>query len=120
MGLAKRRLFKPDRKPARKKGSLEAAAPLSCLDANRFEITAALYSICDAAGMVVGRAGDYDSLRDTYTVIAKSKSTGKAQELTVQGEEVGFMIGIVRQMNGGPLRADLMSKKRQRVVGLRG
>jgi hypothetical protein len=104
MGLTKRRLCKPERKPARKKGVLEKHAPIGCLSANKAEIALAVYSLCEDAGYVVGRGGDYDPLRDQYTVVGKHKETGKVQDITVEGAEVATLIKLVRRLNGGRLQ----------------
>ncbi len=116
MGLNKRRLYKPERKAARTKGALGKGAlgknaPLSCLDANTYEVASALYAICEEAGVVVGRAAGYDALRDEYTVTGKSKATGKAQEFVVQGEVVGALIGFGRQVHGGKFEKQGLTKR---------
>jgi hypothetical protein len=119
MGLTKRRLYKPERRPARKKGVLEKHAPIGLPTANAFEIASAVASLCEQAGFEVGRGGDYDSLKDEYTVIGKSLVTGKAQEIKIQGGEVAFLIKVGRGLNGGPMVPE-MQKRSQRLVGLRG
>lgn len=110
--MVKRRLYKPERRPARRKGVLERQAPIACPDANRTEIAMALATLCRMSGVVVGQGGTYDALKDEYTVIGKvldgSKDTagiptGKAQDVTVKGLEVARLIKLVRRMNGGKL-----------------
>ena len=101
MGLTKRRLYRPERAPARKKGVLHNQAPIGCVSANAKEIALALYSLCWDAGYVVGQGGQYDSLRDEYTVIAKRKDTGLVQDVTVHGAEVADLIKLARRLNGG-------------------
>ena len=113
-GIAKRRLYKPERPPARVKGVIGKDAPHSCLDASKLEVAMALYSLCREAGVVVGRGAEYEPLRDEYTVIGKSKATGKAQEIKVQGEEVGLLIHLARSLNGGK-----MSKAASRLPEVR-
>ena len=99
-GLAKRRLYKPERAPARIKGVLgHFQAPVACPDATVPEIAMALASICDAGKIEVGRGGEYDALGDTYTIIGKHN--GKAQDLKIGGWQVAYIIGLVRQLNGG-------------------
>jgi hypothetical protein len=103
MGLAKRRLYKPERKPARKRGVLHEQAPIGCANANANEIALALFSLAAEAGVAIGRGGTYDSLRDEYTVVGKSRETGKVQDFKVQGAEVAALIKVARMMNGGKL-----------------
>jgi hypothetical protein len=106
-GLARRRFYKPERAPARAKGVIGKEAPISVPDATTTEIKTALYALCKEAGMIIGRGAEYEPIRDEYTVIGKSKATGKAQEIKVQGAEVGSVIRIARMLNGGKLnRAD--------------
>jgi hypothetical protein len=96
MGLTKRRLYKPERKPARTKGTIGKLAPISCLDASPFEVTAAVSSIAWLAGVQVGRGLGYDSLTDKYTVLGKSRKTGKVQDFEVSGTDVGALIAMTR------------------------
>lgn len=105
MGLVKRRLYKKERAPARKKSILylNKSAPVSFQDASPIEIAMAITTLCQQAGVIVGRTGEYDPLRDLYTVIGKSRMTGKAQEFTVVGDEVGALIRLARMLNGGPM-----------------
>jgi len=114
-GRAKRRTYKPERKPARKKGvfSFEKQAPVDCPDANHYEIAMALYSICRStwaisdtgdnnsetdARLEIGQGGDYDPIKDQYTVIGKVN--GKAQELMIPGIAVAALINTLRMWNG--------------------
>lgn len=99
--MKKRRLYKPERAPARKKGVIGKFAPISLPDASQIEVAMAVYSLCKEAGIKVGQGADYDPLKDVYTVIGKSYTTGKAQEATVQGVEVGDLINLFRMLNGG-------------------
>lgn len=108
-GLARRRLYKPERPAARTKGAIATCAPMAMLDAGEAEVVLAILALCREAGIIVGRGGEYDPLRDKYTVIGKSRTTGKAQEITIEGEEVANVIGVFRQLNGGRAR-----KKKER------
>lgn len=101
MSRSRRPLYKRERSPARTKGVIGKEAPISLPDASRTEITTALYALCQEAGVVIGMGAEYDWLKDSYTVIGKSKATGKAQEITVQGAEVGNVITLARMLNGG-------------------
>ena len=101
MGLVKRRLYKPERKPARKRGALYDLAPIALRDATSGEVSKAIYSLARESGVIVGQGGGYDSLRDEYTVIGKSMATGKAQDFTIAGAEVAALIGLARMLNGG-------------------
>jgi hypothetical protein len=100
MSLAKRPFYRAERKPARKKGVLGAQSPVACLDANHHEIAMALYAICESADVRIGRGGDYDALKDEYTIVGKSKITGKAQDFTVPGMAVAALIHELRAWNG--------------------
>jgi hypothetical protein len=97
--MVKRSLYKTPRAPARTKGVLHNQAPIACQDANGKEIAMALTALCLDAGVVVGRGGLYDALRDEYTVIGKSIETGKAQDFRVRGEAVAALIGFLRGLN---------------------
>jgi hypothetical protein len=106
MGLAKRRLYKPDRRPARAKGvlgkhSVEKMAPVGCLDATEGEVAKALFVLARQSGVTVGRGSGYDPLRDIYTVIGKSASTGKVQDFDIEGGVVAELIRVARILNGG-------------------
>lgn len=110
MGLTKRRLYKPERKPARTKGvlgkhGLYKLAPVSCPDANGGEVAKALYAVAREAGVIVGRGSGYDALRDEYSVVGKSLATGKAQDFTIAGAEIAVCIKLARMMNGGEMVA---------------
>jgi hypothetical protein len=98
-------LYKPERAPARTKGTIKAGnqAPIALQDANTNEISLALFALAREAGVTVGRGGSYDALKDLYTVVGKSVATGKAQDFTVQGQEVADVIMIARMFNGGVL-----------------
>ena len=98
-GLVRRRLYKPERRPARMKGVLHDQSPVGCADANSYEIAMALASLCRASGMVVGRGGDYDSIKDMYTVVGTVN--GKAQDLKIEGAAVAALIHQLRIWNGG-------------------
>lgn len=103
MGLAKRRLYKPERRAPRKKGVLgHDQAPVGCPDANAKEIAMALASLCQASHVEPGRGGDYDRVKDVYTVVGRSKLTGKAQDFKIEGFAVAFLIQTLRGWNGTP------------------
>lgn len=101
--MAKRRLYKPERKPARKKGVLYKMAPISLPDANEGEVAKAIFALGKLAGVTVGQGSGYDSLRDEYTVIGKSADTGKAQDFVLKGETVAELIVVARMLNGGKM-----------------
>jgi hypothetical protein len=113
MGLVKRRLYKPERKPARRKGVLKGLpnglyklAPIGLPDADAGEVAKALFSLSREAGVIVGQGSGYDPLRDQYAVTGKSLATGKAQDFTVEGAEVAAVIRMARMLNGGRMRAN--------------
>lgn len=60
----------------------------------------AIAAICRQARMQVGRGGDYDRLKDIYTVVGKVN--GKAQDLKIEGVAVAALIGQLRHWNGTP------------------
>lgn len=118
MGLVKRRLYKPERKPARKRGVLHNKnAPVALPDASGDEIAMALFALCEEAKVRIGRAEGYDSLRDEYTVVGKSMVTGVAQDWKVKGFEVALLIGFLRQLNGGRFDKSDMTRTLSRRVG---
>ena len=114
MGLAKKRLYKPERDhwrthpdgrryfdQARPKGVLgHDQAPVACPDATPKEIAMALYAVCAASHVSVGRGGSYDKLKDEYVVVGKSELTGKAQDFKVEGVAVAALISDLRRWNG--------------------
>jgi hypothetical protein len=104
-GLAKRRLYKPERKAPRKKGVLYNCAPIGCPDANVGEVAKALIALGSEVGVKIGQGSGYDGLRDKYYVVGVSRATGKAQDFTFEGEVVAALIRLARRANGGPMRA---------------
>ena len=114
MGLVKRRLYKPERRAARKKGVIGKLAPMDCPDATQPEVVSAIAIICGECNVRVGRGGEYDTLRDEYTVIAKvldggvqdGVPTGKAQDVKIKGAEVAAAILFARALALG--RNDIM------------
>lgn len=116
--LVRRPMYRKERAPARTKGILRSeAAPAALPDANSGEVALALFALADEAGVIVGRAGSYDNYKDEYTVIGKSKATGKAQDFIIHGREVADVIVLARLCNGGPLvRASQRKTKRQKVA----
>jgi hypothetical protein len=119
MGLVKRRLYKPERAAARKRGALhqEDSAPAALRDANSAEISMALYALSQEAGVIIGRAGGYDKLKDEYAVTGKSMKTGKAQDFIIKGLEVADVIMLARLMNGGPLVRKAAEKRTVKKTG---
>jgi hypothetical protein len=63
----------------------------------------ALAALAHEAGVKPGRGCGYDQIKDQYTIVGKSLSTGKAQDFTVEGEEVANLIMLARSMAGGTL-----------------
>lgn len=100
-GLVKRSLYRPERAKARKKGVLHNQAPVACPDAGAFEIAAAIVAVADSADVIVGQGGEYNAIRDEYTIVGKSKRTGKAQDFKISGYDVAQVIELGRVMNGG-------------------
>lgn len=99
MGLARRRLYKPERKPARAKGGLtDKDTPISLPNATRREVVMALTVLCKKVRVVPGRGVGYEPLRDEYKVIGKSMVTGKAQDFTVRGVDVADLIKEFRSL----------------------
>jgi hypothetical protein len=103
MGLAKRRLYKPERRPARIKGVLYGMAPIGLPDANAGEVAKALFALAKEAGVKVGRGSGYDSLRDEYTVVGKSAATGLARDYKIDGSTVAQLITFARLLAGGKM-----------------
>lgn len=101
MGLAKRRLYKPERKPARMKGVLHEQAPVGCPDASVKEIAMAIAALCQSVAIDIGRGGSYDAIKDEYVIVGKNRMTGKAQDFKVEGVAVAALINQLRLWNGG-------------------
>jgi hypothetical protein len=78
-------------------------APIGLPDANSGEVLKAIVAIMKQAKSIPGRALGYDQLKDIYYVIGKSMTTGKAQDFTIQGDEVATVIKLARMMAGGRL-----------------
>lgn len=116
MGLVKRPLYKAQRKPARKKGVLHAQAPVGCPDAHPKEIAMALAAICIQGGIKIGQGGEYNSLRDEYTLVGKSPE-GKAQDFIIEGVAVAALIEQLRVWNGGRFERDQLTKAVGGMVG---
>ncbi len=101
IGLTRRRLYKPERAPARMQGILRNEAPLACLDACQTEITSAIAAILQMGNALPGIGREYDAIRDQYTITGKSGTTGKAQDYVIEGEAVAAVIHETRRLNGG-------------------
>jgi hypothetical protein len=107
--MAVKRWYKPERHRARKKGVVGKIAPIGCPDASQAEVVSALAAICDASCVRVGRGGEYDQLKDEYTVIAKVLDggrldgiwTGKVQDVKIKGDVVADAIRWARHAWGG-------------------
>lgn len=108
--MYKRPLYKRPRPPARKFGEIRNFAPLVGLEnAHPTEIGMALTSVGrsrkDANGnpvpVVFGRALGYDPIRNIYSCTGKALNTGKAQDFTVEGEVVAYLIAMARDIQGG-------------------
>lgn len=132
MTRARRRLYRPERAPARKKGVLHKQAPIGCPNATPTEIAMALFSIGEQAHMIPGRGGTYDSLKDQYTLVGKvldggkdsdGTPTGKVQDIVIEGADVAFLIRFmrtherVRQLDSRSLLRQLDGKNSLRKLG---
>lgn len=100
-GLAKRRLYKPERKPARKRGVIGECSPVGVPDASPSEVINALAAIGMEAGFRVGRGGDYDRIADVYTVVGKGILDGRACDAKIAGSMVADVITTFRMMRDG-------------------
>ena len=100
LGRARRRLYKPERSPARKVGVLHKEAPVGCLNANGKEIEMAIAAICQTAGVVPGRGSGYNSIRDEYHIVGKSRVNGKVQDFVIEGVAVAALINTLRRAIG--------------------
>ena len=112
-GLVKRRLYRPDRIPERKRGVIGKASPVSVPDATPSEVLTALSAVALQAGVKVGRGGVYDQIRDRYTVVGKSLLDGKALDIDIDGGTVGEVILACRMMRSGaidPVSGHLLSR----------
>ena len=119
MGITKRPHYKRPRAPARTKGVLGGIPPPNaCLDATPREVATALYSLGIGADIKIGRAGEYDSLKDLYTTVGKCMRTGKAQDFRIEGIQVAALIWFARQYNGGRPLEDIKQRVRTGSPGL--
>jgi len=105
----RRRLYKPERRPARDHGVLAGVgayplAPVALPDANAGEVAKAIFALARESGVIVGRGSGYDAIKDEYTVIGKSRVTGRAQDFKVSGSSVADVIVLARMLNGGPMK----------------
>ena len=105
MALTHRRLYKPDRKPARIKGVLYNQAPICLVDATKAEVLTAIAGVCLSSGVIPARGCGYDSIRDEYTIAGYSKSDKKLKDVKVSGYEVGELIKFLRTITAGKLAA---------------
>ena len=105
MGLVKKRLYKPDRKPARIKGVLYNQAPIGLVDATKSEVLTAIMGVCLTTGVIPARGCGYDSLRDEYTIAGYNKSDKKFADVKISGQEVVVLIKFLRDMTKGKLAA---------------
>lgn len=119
VGRASRRLYKPERAPARKRGVLHDRAPVGCPNANNYEIAMAIASLCEASHVVPGRGLGYDPIADKYTIAGKSKATGKAQDFEIEGHAVALLINQLRVWNGGKFDKQGLTKAMNKIAGVR-
>lgn len=101
MGLAKRRLYRPERRPKRFAGVLHDQAPVGCPNATPKEMAMAIAAICIDGHIEVGRGGSYDPIKDEYVIVGKSTLTGKAQDFKIEGVAVAALINSLRVWDGG-------------------
>ena len=119
-GLARRRLYKPERAPARKRGVLHKEAPVGCLGASGKEIEMAVAAICEIAHVTPGQGSGYNPIRDEYTIVGKDKRTGKAQDFVIEGVAVAALISTLRQAIGAKFDKSAATKALSRVPRLIG
>lgn len=100
-GLVRRRLYKPERAPARAKNAIGSRSPVMLTDATDREVASALAVLGQGCGIVIGLGRDYEPIRDEYTVTAKNRATGKVGDYRIPGSDVAQVIMLARMMYGG-------------------
>lgn len=98
----RRRLYKPERKAARKAG-IPLKGQVTEAAGTRNEVILALNAVAWQAGIIIGRLLAYDRNKDQFLVLAKDLETGKVSEATIEGELVAAAIATARVLNGGKL-----------------
>ncbi len=101
-GLVKRRLYKPERAPARVRGSASLIGSTE-LRISKDEARLAIFALCCEAGLIVGRGLSYDKRADEFVVLAKDRESGKVVEARLAGERIAGLVAAARILNGGRL-----------------
>jgi hypothetical protein len=92
--LARRPLYKPERKKGRKRGVLGTEAPAGAPDATPHEIITSICVVAKQLGIKIGQGGEYDRQRDVYVVVGK-----KGRWLTPKDYAIpGYLVaGVINQ-----------------------
>ena len=97
MGLARRRLYKPERKPGRVKAWMPApGTKLTEADLSQYEAELGIAATGFDRGIIVGRILGYDRHRNAFTVVGKRRMDGKAVEAIFPGSVVSSAIVAAR------------------------
>lgn len=92
IGRARRRMYKPERAPARHKSGIGLQPPVGCPDANANEVEKSIPIVCKQFGILPGRALGYDKQRDEYVVVGKTGRWALPQDYRVPGHLVAGLI----------------------------
>lgn len=99
--LARRNLYKRERRPARYDDKTGEMPPIGCPDATPFEIVSTINAYAKAVLKIdVGRTNGYDKQRDEYTVIAKHGRWEKPRDYKIPGEDIALTIKVFRTSQG--------------------
>lgn len=102
--MKRRRIYKPDRKPARADG-IKIDGQITEASLTMDEVRMALWCVGKNAGILIGRILGYDRMRDEFTVRACSLIDQTEFDAKIRGEVVGHVVRLARLENGGrPLR----------------
>lgn len=97
--LVRRRMYRPERPPARKKGVFKNAPPVGALDATPHEVITSIAVVCKQLGVRPGQGGEYDPHSDYYALIGQDVATGKAQDFRIPGHLVASVIKQWRKLH---------------------
>lgn len=103
MGLRKRRLYKPDRAPARAKAWAPApGTKLTEADLSLYEAELGIAAVGYDSGFIVGRIIGYDSKKNAFHVTGKRLRDGKALDARMAGWRVSRAVIAARIIAGVP------------------
>jgi hypothetical protein len=103
--LARRRMYKRERRPARHDDSTGNMPPVGMPDATPFEIVSSINAYAKAVLKIdVGRTNGYDAQKDEYSVIAKAGRWETPRDYKIPGAHIAMAIHAWRCGQGDPAR----------------